>query len=42
MTLADNLAFACVFCNRYKGTDIGSIALTTNKFTRFFNPRIDA
>jgi 5-methylcytosine-specific restriction endonuclease McrA len=22
---ADNLAYACVFCNRFKGSDIGSI-----------------
>lgn len=24
-TDADNLAYACVFCNRFKGSDIGSI-----------------
>lgn len=36
-----NLACACTFCNRAKGTDIGSIAPSTGAFTRFFNPRTD-
>jgi hypothetical protein len=31
-----NLANACVFCNRAKGTDIGA-----GTFCRFFNPRVD-
>jgi hypothetical protein len=34
-----NLALACYYCNRYKGTDIGSIYM--GEFIRFFNPRID-
>lgn len=38
---ADNLAYACVFCNRHKGSDIGSIVWRTEEFTRFFNPRVD-
>jgi len=38
---SENLAFSCVFCNRHKGSDIGSIFSRTNKFIRFFNPRID-
>ncbi len=37
----DNLAYACVFCNRHKGSDIGSIHPETGEFVRFFNPRID-
>jgi len=37
---ADNLAYACAFCNRAKGSDIGSIS-ASGEFTRFFNPRID-
>jgi hypothetical protein len=41
MTEPDNLAYACVYCNRAKGSDIGSIAPSTREFTRFFNPRID-
>jgi hypothetical protein len=40
-TSADNLAYACTFCNRAKGTDIGSIAPGTGEFTRLFNPRTD-
>src|SRR5207244_4512279 len=40
-TEAENLAYACAFCNRAKGTDIGTIAPSTREFTRFFNPRID-
>lgn len=36
----DNLAYACVFCNRYKGSDIGSIS-EAGEFSRFFNPRAD-
>jgi hypothetical protein len=27
--------------NRYKGTDIGSIAKSTGEFVRFYNPRTD-
>jgi HNH endonuclease len=34
-----NLALACALCNRYKGTDVGSIF--QGQFLRFFNPRID-
>jgi hypothetical protein len=37
----DNLAFACLFCNRHKGTDVGSILAGTGAFIRFFNPRKD-
>lgn len=40
-TEADNLAYACVFCNRQKGSDIGSILWRTGEFKRFFNPRAD-
>jgi hypothetical protein len=40
ITNPDNLAYACAFCNRAKGSDVGSIA-TLGEFTRFFNPRTD-
>lgn len=40
-TDAGNLAYACTFCNRAKGTDVGSIAPDTGEFVRFFNPRVD-
>lgn len=38
-TIADNLALACTFCNRAKGSDIGSLAGETLTLTPFFNPR---
>ena len=37
----ENLALACVFCNRYKGSDIASLIPETNKLIRFYNPRVD-
>ncbi|MGB0560213.1 MAG: HNH endonuclease [Spirulinaceae cyanobacterium] len=37
----ENLAYACVFCNRYKGSDVGSVILETKEFVRFYNPRDD-
>ncbi|GET36666.1 HNH endonuclease [Microseira wollei] len=40
-TTADNLAYACVFCNLQKGTDLGSILWRTGELVRFFNPRRD-
>ena len=40
-TTADNLAYACVFCNLYKGTDLGSIIWGTGQLVRFFTPRRD-
>jgi hypothetical protein len=41
ITAPENLAFACVFCNRHKGTDVGSVAWPTQQLVRFFNPRND-
>ncbi len=38
---ANNLAYACMFCNRRKGSDTGSIDWETGEFVRFFNPRSD-
>jgi hypothetical protein len=40
-TDAANLAYACVFCNQTKGSDIGSIHWETSAFVRLFNPRTD-
>jgi hypothetical protein len=39
VTEANNLALACPFCNRAKGTDLGSIDSQTSQLTAFFNPR---
>ena len=36
----ENLAYACSFCNRHKGSDIGSVS-ESGEFSRFFNPRTD-
>jgi len=43
-TKADNLAYACLTCNRNKGSDVGSIVppLSSGVFCRFFNPRSDS
>ena len=41
-TELDNLALACFFCNRNKGSDIGSIRSAEDpEFIPFFNPRTD-
>lgn len=38
----NNLAYACVFCNQAKGSDVGSLHWESNNFVRFFSPRTDA
>jgi len=38
-TAAYNLAFACFYCNRFKGTDIASIDPLTGEIVPLFNPR---
>jgi len=40
-TAPENLAFACAFCNRNKGSDLGSLVPGTDRLVRFFNPRTD-
>ena len=40
-TISENLAYACGFCNRRKGSDIGSIHWPTGQLIRFFHPRRD-
>lgn len=40
-TLADNLCYACIFCNLQKGIDLGSINWETGELVRFFNSRRD-
>jgi hypothetical protein len=39
-TNVDNLAYSCFFCNRSKGSDLGSLS-SAGDLVRFFNPRID-
>ena len=38
-TSAENLAFSCWRCNRYKGSDLGSFDPQTEAFCFLFNPR---
>ena len=38
-TLNHNLAYACFYCNRFKGSDLTSIDPLTNQITLLFNPR---
>ncbi|MEG4027627.1 MULTISPECIES: HNH endonuclease signature motif containing protein [unclassified Microcoleus] len=40
LTEAENLALSCPCCNRFKGTDLGSIDPETRQLTPFFNPRV--
>ena len=39
-TTENNLALACPYCNRFKGTDLGSLDPESGQLTPFFNPRI--
>lgn len=39
LTQADNLAYSCWRCNRYKGSDLGSFDPKTGQFSFLFNPR---
>lgn len=38
-TEEQNLALACMRCNRYKGTNVGSFDPETDKLVPFFDPR---
>ena len=38
-TTPDNLALACLSCNRHKGSDLTTFDPTTGNITRLFNPR---
>ena len=40
-SVPENLALACPYCNRYKGSDLGSIDPETMVLTPFFNPRTE-
>src|SRR5207244_8923322 len=36
---AENLAYACLRCNAWKGSDIGSLDAQTGSFVSLFHPR---
>ena len=38
-TSLDNLAWACFYCNRFKGSDLASVDPTSNKVVFLFNSR---
>ena len=40
-TNLDNLALACMLCNKYKGSDIASIDPKTGKIVGLYHPRLD-
>lgn len=40
-TSDDNLALACVFCNRAKGTDIATVLPPDGRLSRLYSPRTD-
>ena len=40
-THSDNLAWACFYCNNYKGPNIAGIDPDSGALTRLFNPRTD-
>lgn len=37
----DNLALACVYCNRHKGSDIASVVPGQDRLVRLYHPRND-
>jgi hypothetical protein len=40
-TVVENLAYACLVCNRNQGSDLGSILVPGGDLIRFFHPRTD-
>ena len=41
LTTEGNLAFACFYCNRYKGPNVAGFAQPGGSVTRLFDPRTD-
>jgi hypothetical protein len=41
LTHESNLAYACLVCNRNKGSDISSLVPGTRELVRLYNPRTD-
>jgi hypothetical protein len=40
-TNVENLAYACLACNRRKGTDVATVSSHSGLLVRLFNPRTD-
>jgi hypothetical protein len=41
LTNTNNLALACIICNKYKGSDIASIDIESDDVVRLYHPRRD-
>ena len=41
LTTLDNLALACILCNKHKGSDLTSLDPLSNEIVRLFHPRND-
>jgi HNH endonuclease len=41
LTIENNLALSCTFCNKHKGSDIASVDSETDEIVPLFNPRRD-
>jgi len=41
LTILENLAFACLHCNRHKGPNLAGADPNTGELIRLFNPRMD-
>uniref|UniRef100_UPI004056FFA9 HNH endonuclease n=1 Tax=Candidatus Electrothrix sp. TaxID=2170559 RepID=UPI004056FFA9 len=41
-TQQNNLALACILCNKYKGSDIASVDPATGNIVALYNPRQDS
>ncbi len=39
LSVADNLAYACLRCNAWKGSDVGSLDTESGAFVSLFHPR---
>ena len=39
LSVLDNLAYSCLRCNAWKGTDLGSLHASTGELVAFFHPR---
>jgi HNH endonuclease len=41
LTIIENLALACIHCNRFKGPNIAGVDPQTGEIVRLFHPRLD-
>jgi hypothetical protein len=39
LSLLENLAYSCIRCNAWKGSDLGSVSSFSGQLAQFFNPR---